>query len=47
MKAKNNTYAQNKVGVIKSPRNPAANNPKSVALKGTDLRAEGTKKKSK
>lgn len=33
-----NTYATNKGGVIKAPKNPSANDPKPEKLKGDDLR---------
>lgn len=38
MKDKSN-YATNNGGVIKAPKKPSANKPKSEKLKGDDLRA--------
>ena len=42
---KNNPYATNKGGVIKSPKNPSKDSPKATVVKGNDLRVGTGKKK--
>ena len=36
---KSNVYATNKGGIIKAPKNPSSDSPKSTVKKGKDLRA--------
>lgn len=44
MKKTNNAYATNKGGIIRAPKNPAPDSPKSTVVKGDDLRVKKSSK---